>query len=206
MEQTCPCSAMATLVIVAEASIGLWIWSVWSWRLRMDSSFRAVGAKNLLQEFQSYGYPAWVLKTVGAFKCSFASMLVLAIIYPMKLLTLVGASGIAILMSVAVFSHVRVKDPLTKSIPAAAMLILSIYLLLAFSANCVAEVEKSNVQLLFVFHGIGFFMPDHLPQVCFGILVFASCFGMWLRSFMNSDYNLDNYEQLKGKEEVFLKA
>merc|ERR1719159_1553924 len=110
----CPSSAMPVLVFVAEAGIGLWIWSVWSWRLRMDTSFRAVGAKNLVQEFQSYGYPVWVFKLVGAFKTSFASILVLAIIYPMRLLTLIGAGGMCALMSVAVLSHAKVMDPPTK--------------------------------------------------------------------------------------------
>mmetsp|Transcript_20683 Transcript_20683/g.33413 ORF Transcript_20683/g.33413 Transcript_20683/m.33413 type:complete len:194 (-) Transcript_20683:238-819(-) len=188
MAPTCPSSDLSTLVIVAEASIGLWIWSVWSWRLRRESPFRPPGAKNLLQEFQSYGYPRWVLKMVGAIKTSFASMLILSIIYPVKLVTLVGASGMCFLMSVAVLSHAKVKDPLTKYVAALVMLILSIYVLYALSVGCIIEADAP----------LPVYLPDHLPQSCFGILVAAACFGMWLRSFLNSDYNLDTYESLDG--------
>jgi len=171
---------MATLVFVAEAAIGLWIWSVWSWRLRMDTSFRAVGAKNLLQEFQSYGYPSWLFMLVGVVKTSFATMLVLAIIFPMRILTLVGASGMCFLMSVAVLSHAKVKDPATKFVPAASMLTCSVYLLWALSAGCVVDSPLSSFPI----------------RPCAGFLVALTCFAMWMRSFMLSDYNLDGYEKL----------
>lgn len=188
--ETCPNSTLANLVFVAEGLIGLWIWSVWSWRLRMDTSFRAAGAKNLVQEFQSYGYPIWVGFLVGAFKTAFASMLVVAIIYPVRMLTLIGSSGMFILMWVAVLSHAGVKDPLTKFVPATSMLILSIYILLALSHNCVADTST----------------PVCVPRVCCGVLVAITCFGMWYRSFTKGDYNLDNYEQLDGKAESLMKA
>jgi hypothetical protein len=173
---TCPNDAMAALVFVAEGAIGLWIWSVWSWRLRMETSFRAVGANNLVEEFKTYGYPIWVFKLVGAFKTFFASTLVLAIIYPMRIMTLVGAIGMSILMSVAVVSHAKVKDPPTKYMAALSMLILSIYLLYALSAGCVGDSPP----------------PDQV-RLCGGIVVACVCFGMWLRSFIRGDYNLSSW-------------
>merc|ERR1719145_106795 len=83
---TCPSDGMAVLVFVAEAAIGLWIWSVWSWRLHKDTGFRVGGAKTLAQEFQAYGYPIWVFMLVGVLKTFFASILVLAIIFPQPIM------------------------------------------------------------------------------------------------------------------------
>jgi hypothetical protein len=180
---------MAILVLLAEAAIGLWIWSVWSWRLRQETSFRGLGARNLLQEFQTYGYPIWVFKAVGAFKTSFASMLVLSIIIPMRIITLIGAGGMCVLMSVAVVSHAKVGDPLTKYVPAVSMLTCSVYILWALSAGCIVDS----------------FEIDPLRQG-FGCLVAVTCFAMWLRSFMNSDYNIDSYEKLDENPKVFLNA
>lgn len=175
---TCPSDAMPALVFVAEGAIGLWIWSVWSWRLRMETSFRAVGAKNLVEEFKTYGYPIWVFKLVGAFKISFASILVLAIIHPMRIMTLVGSVGMLVLMSVAVVSHAVVKDPFTKYIAALVMLILSIYLLYALSAGCVVDSPPL----------------DNMVRFCGGLVVACACFCMWLRSLIRGDYNLANYD------------
>merc|ERR1712086_442218 len=164
-----------------------WISSVWSWRLRMDTSFRAQGAKNLYEEFKAYGYPEWVFKLVGAVKTSLANMLVLAIIFPTvsKTLTLIGASGMCALMLVALVSHAKVGDPLAKSVPAAAMLTCNVYLLYAVSAGCVYDSPAWGP-------------PADPVRVGFGVLVELTCFAMWARSFKNSDYNLDDYGKLGG--------
>jgi len=114
-------------------------------------------------------------------KMSFASILVAALIIPMKILTLIGASGMAVLMSVAVISHAKVKDELTKYGAALVMLILSIYLLVSVRMGCVPdsfELDLAN------------------PQLYMGIVVAVTCFLMWTRSFLRGDYNLDNYETL----------
>jgi hypothetical protein len=42
-------------VVIGEAIIGLWIMSVWSWRIKLDiPSFRSGKAKNLVQEYALY--------------------------------------------------------------------------------------------------------------------------------------------------------
>eukprot|EP00419_Tripos_fusus_P026640 CAMPEP_0172716362 /NCGR_PEP_ID=MMETSP1074-20121228/68164_1 /TAXON_ID=2916 /ORGANISM="Ceratium fusus, Strain PA161109" /LENGTH=196 /DNA_ID=CAMNT_0013541035 /DNA_START=62 /DNA_END=652 /DNA_ORIENTATION=- len=186
---TCPCSALASLVFVAEAGIGLWIWSVWSWRLRMETSFRAVGAKNLVQEFQTYGYPTWFFYLVFACKVTCASILVLAIIFPKPILTLIGAGGMFVLMSGALVSHCKVKDPPSKSIAAFSMWFLSTYILIALSQGCVVDSPASIDPV----------------RTCSGCVVAFACFVMWLRSFLRGDYNFANYEKMDEKTEGLLK-
>merc|ERR1712137_35460 len=157
-------------------------WSVWSWRLRMVTSFRGVEAKNLVQEFQTYGYPIWVFKTVGVLKVSSASLLVVSIIFPSTILTLCGAIGMLTFMLVAVISHIKVKDSLSKSIPAISMITFLV---------CILSCEIYAMDAL---------PPsvDDPSRVALGIVVVGTCFYMWYRSLLNGDYNLDNYEKLDG--------
>jgi len=185
---TCPCSALAYLVFVAEAGIGLWIWSVWSWRLRIVTSFRPVGAENMVQEFKTYGYPMWFFYLIFACKVSFASILVLAIILPDPILTLIGAGGMFALMSGALLSHLKVKDPVGRYIAASVMWVLSTYILIALSKSCVVHTPAS----------------DDLVRTCSGCVVALACFIMWLRSCLRGDYNFASYDELDEKKEGLL--
>lgn len=144
----------------------------------METSFRAEGAKNLVQEFQKYGYPMWVLKVTGFFKFLFSGMLLISIMFPDPCLTEAGACGMIFLMVVAVGSHIKVKDDLTNNVAAIIMLVLSLFIL-AMTTIRPATAEQ----------GIG-------PDQCFGLLCSIACLGMVFRSFMRGDYNLDNYEKL----------
>lgn len=180
---TCPSDA-PDLVVAAEAAIGLWIWSVWTWRLRNETNFRGLGAKNLLQEFQTYGYPIWVFKLVGAVKLTCASLLIVAIVYPCPYIALAGSAGMAFLMTVAVLSHFKVGDELSKNIPAFSMLTLSSFILYHTVTMGLESCPYHSVP----------------ARTIIGGAVAAVCFGMWLRSFLNGDYNLDNYEKLSARE------
>jgi len=167
---------------MAEAGVGLWIWSVWTWRLRTSTSFRALGAKNILQEFQTYGYPTWVFKVVGLLKLSFSGCLIAAIAFPDPTLTLVGACGMVGLMVVAILSHFKVGDALSRNGAAVVMLILSSYTLWVTYSGMKAHCFKSTIA----------HVPDHFRHV-FGGCVAGLCLMMWLRSYLKGDYNLNNY-------------
>jgi len=172
----------AYAVVLSKAAVGLWIWSVWSWRLRMETSFRAEGAKNLVQEFQKYGYPMWVLKLTGFFKFLFSGMLLISIMLPDPRLTAAGAGGMIFLMVVAVGSHIKVKDDLTNNIAALIMLVLSLFIL---AMMWIKPATAFGLRAT----------PDMSTQG-FGFLCSIACVGMVFRSFTRGDYNLDNYEKL----------
>ena len=59
---------------------------------------------------------------MGILKLSFAVMLFSNDIY----VTILGASGIIFLMAAAVYTHVRVKNPLHKMLPAFGLILLSL--------------------------------------------------------------------------------
>jgi len=187
MDMFCDSAPVADLTVFAQAGVGLWIWSVWSWRLRMETSFRGGGAKNLVQEFQTYGYPMWVFQMVGVFKTTFSGMLVASIVLPNYLLTMIGACGMVFLMVVAIASHFKVGDELSKNGAACAMLILSSFTLCVTYSTQTADCFETTWSSL----------PESTRYIIGGCVALC-CFLMWLRSFLKGDYNLDNYESLPG--------
>ena len=115
---------MQTAVIIIQIVIALGIFNVWLLRFGQPTGWRGGAAVNMKEEFQVYGLPEWSVQVIGFLKLLFAACLIAGIWYPA--LTRPAAIGIAILMLGAVAMHIKVKDPLKKSLPALTMLILSV--------------------------------------------------------------------------------
>jgi len=77
------------------------------------------------EEFAVYGLPGWFMYFIGFLKLSFAVLLIAGIWIPS--MTVPAAIGMAVLMLGAVAMHVKVKDPMQKSLPAFCMLLLSVF-------------------------------------------------------------------------------
>ena len=80
------------------------------------------------EEFQTYGLSETVMYLVGGMKVLAAALLLVSIWVPS--LTLPAAGTMAVLMAGAISMHLKVKDPLQKSFPAFAFLVLSLFLIL----------------------------------------------------------------------------
>lgn len=91
------------------------------------SRWRGGVAKNMKEEFIAYGLPSWIMYLVGTLKVVFSIGLIAGLWIPD--VVKFSASGIAIMMFFAIVMHVRIKDPLSKSIPAITFLILSILII-----------------------------------------------------------------------------
>ena len=78
--------------------------------------YRPEGADNLKEEFREYGLPEWARWVVGTLKLTFAALLIVGLILPE--VTPIAAAGMGLLMIGAVVAHLRVGDPLAKSVPA----------------------------------------------------------------------------------------
>jgi hypothetical protein len=120
---------MRALAIIGQIVIALGIVNVWVLRAGKPTPWRPEGAQNMAEEFLRYGLPDWMRKLVGALKLTLAALLVVGIWYP----PLAAGAGIAmaILMAGAVGSHLKVRDPLRKSLPSFCLLLLS--LLIAYA-------------------------------------------------------------------------
>lgn len=78
--------------------------------------------ENIVKEFKTYGYPAWLRDIVGIFKISFAVMLM----SQNSLLVQVGSLGIAGLMLSALLTHLKMKNPIPLMLPSFALLCASL--------------------------------------------------------------------------------
>jgi hypothetical protein len=116
---------MNELVIISQLVIALGIMNVWLLRAQKPTNYRGGSARSMEEEFHVYGLSTNCMKVVRVLKLSFAGLLLLGFWWPT--LTMIGAIGMAFLMAAAVLLHVKVRDPIRKSLPAASLLILSLF-------------------------------------------------------------------------------
>lgn len=82
--------------------------------------------QNIIEEFKLYGLPAWLRDFVGVLKLSFALMLHI----PDRTVILFGSLGIVLLMTAALITHLRIKNPFYKMLPSMSLMVLSIMIFL----------------------------------------------------------------------------
>lgn len=116
---------MDFLTLIVQLIIALGIMNVWFFRFRKATEWRGGNAKNMQEEFSNYGLPKWFMLLIGFLKVTFAVLLLIGIWIPV--LTQPAALGIAVLMVGAIVMHLKIKDPLKKSLPAFIMLVLSLF-------------------------------------------------------------------------------
>merc|ERR1712194_106356 len=108
------------LIVLASIALSWWIWSVWTWRYALKTSFRGGTAQSLLGEFKTYGYSQKVFKLVGVVKLASATLLApISVLYVRDYVLSLAAAILVVLMTVAIVSHLRVGDPPMKNLPAA---------------------------------------------------------------------------------------
>ncbi len=120
---------MQLVINIIQVIIALGIFNVWLLRRDKSTNWRGGNATTMKEEFAVYGLPGWSVNVIGGLKLLFAALLIAGIWYPG--LTQPAAAGVAILMLGAIAMHIKVKDPLQKSLPAFTMMALSLVILLA---------------------------------------------------------------------------
>ena len=121
---------MKLLSKILSVIVGLTVINVWLFRSGEATSYRGGNASSLIEEFEVYGLSDYFL-TIGIIKVGLAILLILSLYF--KKLRLISASGIALMMIVAVFMHFSVGDELIKSMPASVMLVSCI--IIAYSSK-----------------------------------------------------------------------
>ena len=115
---------MRTIVVICQIVAALGLLNVWLLRSSQATPYRGGEARSMREEFQAYGLPAWFTWVIGALKigvavCFLAGIWIPALVLPAALL-------LSILMLGALAMHVRVHDPVKKSLPALGMLTLAL--------------------------------------------------------------------------------
>jgi len=111
------------LSIILPAVVALGLLNVWLVRATMPTAFRGGRARSLKDEFAAYGLPSWMFYVVGTLKIGAALALIAGTWVPG--LVAPAAALIVVLMLGALAMHVRVRDPLVKSLPALMMLVMA---------------------------------------------------------------------------------
>ena len=104
---------MHSLTISLQAFVAASVFFVW-----------VVRYANIVQEFKQYRYPDWLRDLVGILKMSFSLMLLIGI--ERRPFAVAGGIGIAVLMSAAFVTHLRVKNPVFKMLPSLTFLVFSV--------------------------------------------------------------------------------
>jgi hypothetical protein len=121
---------MKLLSKILSVIVGLTVINVWLFRSGKSTSYRGGDASSLMEEFVVYGLGDYFL-TIGIIKVGLAILLILSLYF--QKLRLISASGIGLMMLVAIFMHFSVGDELIKSMPASVMLVSCI--IIAYSSK-----------------------------------------------------------------------
>ena len=123
---------MVTLVFVLKITLFLVIVNVWVCRFKKSTPYRGGQATTMTEEFTSYNLPAFMLYLVGALKMLAASALLLSLFIVNELTPLLVEYSLytmCLLMVGAILMHIKISDPLIKSLPAFLMLVISLAIL-----------------------------------------------------------------------------
>jgi len=113
------------LLILLQAVVGLGLLNVWLLRARSVTPYRGKDARNLRDEFDAYGLPVAAFWIVGGLKVTAGVILLLGIFVALPGLVSVAAGTVVFLMLGALAMHVKVGDPMMRSVPALLMLVMS---------------------------------------------------------------------------------
>jgi uncharacterized membrane protein YphA (DoxX/SURF4 family) len=117
-----------SLILIAQLTVSLSVLKVWLINFRQPSMWRGGGSMSMREEFAVYGLPDWMLYTVGTLKVTFSIGLIAGIWIPEVIRF--SALGVAFFMFLAIIMHIKVNDPLYKSIPAGIFLALTVLIAL----------------------------------------------------------------------------
>lgn len=113
-----------SLSSVLQVIVGLGLLNVWLVRGRSSTSYRGGASQTLQDEFAAYGLPSFAFYVVGALKITAAIVLIAGVWLALPVRE--AAALVAALMIGALAMHLKVGDPLVKSLPAALTLVMTV--------------------------------------------------------------------------------
>lgn len=115
---------MGYITLFLQLIVGLGLLNVWIIRRDQETPYRGSCSGSLKGEFAAYGLPLWSFYVIGFIKITSALLLLLGLWYPFLIFP--AAFVISIMMLGAVVMHIKVRDPLKKTLPALILLLFSI--------------------------------------------------------------------------------
>ena len=109
---------------ITQSAAALWILNVWFNRFDKDTGYRGGGAENMQEEFEEYGLSKQAMYAVGGVKVSLAILMLVGNFVPK--LTRPASVLLGAFMVGAIGMHLKVNDPIKRSVPAISVLSLSL--------------------------------------------------------------------------------
>lgn len=113
---------------ILQVITGLGLLNVWLVRARATTAYRGGSATSLKDEFAVYGLPDWTFYLVGGLKVVSGVLLIAGIWIPG--IVRWPAAVVALLMVGALAMHAKVKDPVSKYLPALSVLLMCVAIFL----------------------------------------------------------------------------
>lgn len=113
-------------ILASKVIIFLSIINVWFFRFNKPTPYRGSGAVNMKEEFAAYGLSEAMVYMVGGLKILAALGLIASIWLPQ--LAVPSAATMGLLMLGAIGMHIKVRDPLMRSLPAFIFFLLSLFI------------------------------------------------------------------------------
>ena len=117
--------------IILKIIVGLSILNVWVIQPNKATKWRGGDAKTIIEEFEVYGLSKQFCYFVGFLKVGLALVLLASITFAN--LTMIGSTGLAVLLLGSIIMHLKVNEKLVKSFPA--FLFLMMNLTIAFISS-----------------------------------------------------------------------
>jgi len=114
---------MQIAIVLLQSVVALGLMNVWLLRFFRGTPYRGGNARNMREEFAAYGLPAWCTYLVGALKVGAALCLLAGVGVPR--LVFPAALVVCVLMVGALAMHLKIGDPVKKSVPALVVLAMS---------------------------------------------------------------------------------
>jgi len=115
-------------ILYINIIVSLSILNVWLIRFNNQTPYRGGDSNSLKEEFHVYGLPTWFMYFIGTIKVILAILLIVGI-WEQQINIYVVCSMILLMLG-ALAMHIKVNDPIKKSLPAFSILLLLMFILL----------------------------------------------------------------------------
>ncbi len=109
--------------IIINLIISVSILNVWLIRFNKATTYRGGDANSMKEEFAAYGLPDWSMYFVGSIKV-LLSLIIIYSVFINSIDLLICYYLMSFFMIGAIIMHIKIKDPIKKSLPAISILIL----------------------------------------------------------------------------------
>tara|TARA_B100000963_G_C22542004_1_gene632624 strand:- start:672 stop:1061 length:390 start_codon:yes stop_codon:yes gene_type:complete len=114
------------IYVLVSFFVSILVTNVWLFRFNKETPYRGGNAKNMIEEFATYGLDTNIMYLVGSLKIIASLGLIIGLLKTK--ISVYSSILMAILMTGAIYFHFKISDPFIKYFPSILMLACSIFI------------------------------------------------------------------------------